>query len=387
MTFPPSSTAGPPPWSTSDLQTIHALKSLGRHVAAQFVGRRLALDLLEVAVIAHEHVLLLGPPGTGKTDLISQFAKGLGTDPFVRLLTRFTEPAEVFGPVDIKSFRAGSHRVRTEGMLPEAHIAFLDEIFQSGSPILNTLLTVMNERLFHHGQAAQEVPLISLIGASNAIPQDPSLLAFADRFLLRLRLAPVADTRLEELIGRAFTDAAAPARAEHARVDLEGLKRLGRQLSKVDLGQVIAPYQALTKELMAQGVSLSDRRIVRGPRLVAAAAMRATRVRAEPQDLWPLRHFWSDPLHEGVVAEAVRRIAGVDEDDPESPPDDAHQLLIQAKLMVRQLGPAPTRAALLPVLHRLNSLRLRMERADPHNTATRQELTTIIDNAIALLPR
>jgi MoxR-like ATPase len=170
-------------------------------------------------------------------------------------------------------------------------------------------------------------------------------------------------------------------------VDLEGLKRLGRQLSKVDLGQVIAPYQALTKELMAQGVSLSDRRIVRGPRLVAAAAMRATRVRAEPQDLWPLRHFWSDPLHEGVVAEAVRRIAGVDEDDPETPPDDAHQLLIQAKLMVRQLGPAPTRAALLPVLHRLNSLRLRMERADPHNTATRQELTTIIDNAIALLPR
>ncbi|MGW5128266.1 AAA family ATPase [Streptomyces sp. NPDC004069] len=387
MTVPHQQNAGPPPWDRTDLDAIRALKGLGRHVAGQFVGRRVAVDVLEVAVIAREHVLLLGPPGTGKTDLVSRFAAGLGTPPFVRLLTRFTEPAEVFGPMDVAQFRAGRHAVRTEGMLPEARIAFLDEVFQSGSPILNTLLTVMNERLFHQGSTAQEVPLISLIGASNAIPQDPSLLAFADRFLLRLRLAPVSDTRLEELLGRAFIDAAMPPRPDHARMSLDALERLGRQLTRVDLSHVATPYQTLIKELTAQGVTLSDRRIVRGTRLVAAAAIRAERVQAEPRDLWPLRHFWSDPLHEQVLADALRQLAGIDEGDPETPPDSAQQLLTQAKLMYRQLGPAPTRAALLPTMHRLNSLRLRMEQADPHNRSAQQELIAIIDNAIALLPR
>lgn len=387
MTRPPGQRVGASPWSQGDLDAVRALKSLGVHVAHQFVGRRVAVDVLEIAVIAREHVLLLGPPGTGKTDLVSRFAAGLGTLPFVRLLTRFTEPAEVFGPVDIAAFRAGRHVVRTEGMLPEAHIAFLDEIFQSGSPILNTLLTVMNERLFHHGTLAQNVPLISLIGASNAVPQDPALLAFADRFLLRLQLAPVADTHLEDLLHRAFTQAARPPSADHQRVSLAALDRLGRQVSHVDLSHVQAPYQALIKELAAQGVTLSDRRIVRGTRLVAAAALRAERGQAEPRDLWPLRHFWSDPQHEQVLADTLRRLVGVAEGDPEGPADNAQRILTEARLQLRQLGPGPTRAAIVPVLQQLRRLELRLNSAEPHNQPAKQELLDIIDKAIALLPR
>ncbi|MGV9341324.1 AAA family ATPase [Streptomyces sp. NPDC003688] len=374
-----------PPWSPDDLAAIHRLQALGRSVGHHFVGRRLALDLLEVAVIAREHVLLLGPPGTGKTDLVTRFAAGLGTRPFVRLLTRFTEPSEVFGPVDVAAFRDGRHAIRTEGMLPEALIAFLDEIFQCGSPILNTLLTVMNERVFHHGRETQPVPLISLIGASNTLPQDPALVAFADRFLLRVNVSPVADSHLEELLEKSFAPHPAEG-AGHTWVDHESLERLGRQVDRVDLNRVTAVYRSLIRELLAQGVVLSDRRIVRGLRLVAAAAMRRESVRAEPRDLWPLRHIWTDPAHEQLVQESVQRVVEADGGPSASTTlRAAHHIVGEARLMSRQVSAGASDAAVENVLRGLNKLRLELESVEPANLTARDELTTIIDNTLALL--
>src|SRR5207244_1383982 len=104
---------------------------------------------------------------------------------FQWLLTRFTTPEELFGAVSLKALEEDDYRRLTTHKLPEAHIAFLDEVFKASSSILNTILTLMNERRFHNGREVAEVPLLTLFAASNELPEDDELLALHDRFLLR----------------------------------------------------------------------------------------------------------------------------------------------------------------------------------------------------------
>src|SRR5947209_13722124 len=162
------------------------LGQLARALEARFLGKDEVIRLLLIAVLAGEHAVLIGPPGTAKSALIRTFARLLHARYFEYLLTRFTEPNEIFGPVDIAAFREGKYQRRIEGMLPESEIVFLDEVFKSNSAILNALLTLLNERQYSNGGKLLTVPLISLFGASNEIPNDDNLAAIFDRFLLRV---------------------------------------------------------------------------------------------------------------------------------------------------------------------------------------------------------
>ena len=152
-------------------------------LAARYVGRQHVLELLQLAVVCREHVLLIGSPGTAKTDIALRFAQSIGARPFRYLLTRFTEPAELFGPLNVELFGKGEYRLNTRGMLPDAEIVVLDEVFHGSSAILNTLLAMINDRCFHNGPREEPVPLFSVIGTTNQIPDDPGLAAFTDRFL------------------------------------------------------------------------------------------------------------------------------------------------------------------------------------------------------------
>jgi len=122
-----------------------------------FLDKQEIIRLLLVSTIAGEHMLIVGPPGTAKSALVRMFTKLIDASYFEYLLTRFTEPNELFGPVDIKQFREGTYTRRTERMLPESEIVFLDEIFKSNSAILNSLLTLLNERRFANGADVKKV--------------------------------------------------------------------------------------------------------------------------------------------------------------------------------------------------------------------------------------
>src|SRR6202453_1416465 len=167
------------------------LAQLARALQERFLGKDEVIRLLIIAAIAGEHAVLIGPPGTAKSALIRTFARLMRAQYFEYLLTRFTEPNEIFGPVDIAAFREGRYERRIEGMLPTAEIVFLDEVFKSNSAILNALLTLLNERRYTSGGASIRCPLLSAFGASNEVPGDETLTAIYDRFILRIRDARV----------------------------------------------------------------------------------------------------------------------------------------------------------------------------------------------------
>ena len=147
--------------------------------------------MVALCAVAREHLLVVGAPGTAKSEAVRRVARALGGSYFEYLLGRFTEPHEIFGPVDLRRLREGVVEVETAGMLPEAEIAFLDEVFLGSTAILNTLLGILNERTFRHGRTLLEVPLRVCVGAANTLPEEPALAAFADRFLARVFVEPV----------------------------------------------------------------------------------------------------------------------------------------------------------------------------------------------------
>ncbi len=156
------------------------------------VEREQTLKTALLTVLAGENLVLIGPPGTGKSMIARRIADGLthsndkDTDYFEYLLTKFSTPEEIFGPLSISELKKDNFKRNTTGYLPSVKIAFLDEIFKASSSILNALLTILNERLYHNGATAQKVPLQALIAASNELPTDQEELnALYDRFLVR----------------------------------------------------------------------------------------------------------------------------------------------------------------------------------------------------------
>lgn len=195
-------------WSLEQLQSEadelrNRLNRFRTSLARYFVDKAELIDLMLVAAVAQEPLLLVGPPGTAKSDLILKFKDALGIrddEYFEYMLTRFTEPSEIIGPIDINQLRDGRYIRREQGKLPTAKLAFLDEIFKSNSAILNILLTIINEKKFYQDGAPQPVNLRVLFAATNEIPEQGELSALKDRFVLKAESRSVQEDHFEELI-------------------------------------------------------------------------------------------------------------------------------------------------------------------------------------------
>src|SRR5436305_2470850 len=199
----------------------------------RFVGRDEVVDLIALAATAGEHLFLHGPPGTAKSALIRQFAMAVRGSYFEYLLTRFSEPNEVFGPIDLVRLREGTVATVTTGMLPEAEFVFLDELFNANSAILNNLLTVLNERIYRRGAETHRLPVLSLFSASNHLPEDEALRALFDRFLLRCHVDNLRRDALPRLLAAGWEmERSAPPASSVAATEL---RALSGQIYRVDL--------------------------------------------------------------------------------------------------------------------------------------------------------
>jgi MoxR-like ATPase len=249
------------------------------------VGREQLAELIVLAAVAQEHILVIGPPGTAKSAVVRRVAQSMGGRYFEYLLGRFTEPSELFGAVDLKKLREGTVETDVSGMLPEADIVFLDEVFLGSTAILNTLLGVLNERRFRRGHTQIQCPLRVCVGAANGLPDDEALAAFGDRFLLHLFVESVPDNQLEAMLAGGWQSEQRPVQQ---LLGLSQLDTLGQALKQVDLTQVRSSLARAIRRLREAGIQLSDRRIVKSQRLIAAAALLGGRLEASDADLWPL---------------------------------------------------------------------------------------------------
>lgn len=267
-----------------NLQTsVKVLREAIAEACRNLIERETLVELIALAAVAGEHVLIVGAPGTAKSEAVRRMAQATGGNYFEYLLGRFTEPSEIFGPVDLRKLKEGVVETETSGMLPEAEIAFLDEIFLGSTAILNTLLGILNERVYRRGHTRMKCPLRVCVGASNSLPEDESLAAFADRFLVRLFVEPIPDPLLENLLegGWELGRKSFAHRADIAEIDF-----LSEAAMTVRLDAVRPRLAQIIRTLRGNGIGITDRRAVKMQKLIAAAAVLDGRLEAEAGDLW-----------------------------------------------------------------------------------------------------
>lgn len=306
--------------------------SLGRF----FVDKQHLIDLMLVAAVAQEPLLLVGPPGTAKSDLVLKFKDALGIadeDYFEYMLTRFTEPSEIIGPIDINELRNGRYIRREAGKLPTARLAFLDEIFKSNSAILNILLTIINEKKFYQDGVPQPVSVRVLFAATNEIPEHGELSALKDRFVLKAESLSVQDYHFQELIDAGLQAEVyrnlnqRPWIEGHAA--LEDILKANRYLTFLFGGQgtaaeqelsdrelffpdeVFREFQRLVKTLVREDrIFISDRKLVKLYKLFRVRSWLLTGGAVTRDDLRLLAYLGETPEEMELLREKIPQLLG-----------------------------------------------------------------------------
>jgi MoxR-like ATPase len=307
------------------------------------IERETEVRLLLLAAFCGEHLLLLGPPGTAKSELGRRLSAVCGGDGifFERLLTRFSVPEELFGPLSMRGLENDQYVRQIDGYLPSATVAFVDEVFKANSAILNALLTILNERLFDNGNQRVEVPLLCLVGASNELPESEELDALYDRFLLRSSVEQVSGAALSELLSmRAGQLPGKPVGSKEAKLgrdshahggdgsaclpltvkDFSGVKSAAE--ANVDVPRsvvdLIVDLRKYLQEKCEPPGYVSDRRLVKSVALLRVAAYTNGRASVSEFDCLLLANvLWQRPSEARVVREWIlERLAqdrGVDQ--------------------------------------------------------------------------
>lgn len=275
-----------------DNKVLELPKKFLEALHAPFIGREEEAKVITLALLTKEHVVLIGEPGTAKSALARRAAELLNAKFFMYLLTKYTEPAELFGALDINALKQGVYKRITKDRLPESEIAFLDEIFNANSAILNALLSLLNERVIYDGYNVIHVPLRTLISASNRVPDEPELDALYDRLLLRHYTKPLGEEMWKSLIESAweleFTN---KWKIESPIMNIEDLDKIYNYLTEVDLSAVKSKLLKLYAMLEEKGIHLSDRRKGKVLKIVSAHSLLNGRLKANEEDLIVLKYI------------------------------------------------------------------------------------------------
>ena len=294
-------------------EAIDTLKRIEGELNIEMIERPDAIRAILIALITRQHGVFLGPPGTGKSWLITKVARriatfgqnGNGLKTFVRLITKTTQPEELFGPVSIGALKNEQFKRVVTNMLPEAELAFLDEVFKGSSAILNTLLTIMNEREFDNGTDRIPVPLISLFAASNEMPQGEDLNAMWDRLVLRVMVDYTTDSGFARLIR---TAAAPVMNTTLTKPELLAIQDTVRQVAIPST--TYGAIETLRKDLRTKGIIVSDRRWQWATTLLQGQAILEGRTTVEEDDLMILKEaLWSAPEQRSDIGRMAARLA------------------------------------------------------------------------------
>lgn len=271
------------------------------------------------ALLGRQHIVLLGPPGAGKSMLARDVTSRIGGRFFERLMTRMSTPEELFGPVSLKALEQDSYRRVTRGKLPEAEIAFVDEVFKGSSSILNTLLSVMNERIFHNDDLPVKVPLITMVGASNELPEDRDELgAVWDRFLFRYVVDWIHDPATFANMLAGGTSAGGTT------ITLTELEAAQAEVDAVDIAGVIPMVVSIRSRIREIGVAASDRRWHEAMSAVRANAWLNGHSAATEGDLTILAHvLWDEPGQRAQVKKAILQMVSPYDSAADEVLDDA----------------------------------------------------------------
>ncbi|MCJ8153676.1 AAA family ATPase [Chryseobacterium sp. SSA4.19] len=298
---------------------IDKLNKVLSYVKDTYVGKNDVVDLLGICLLARENAFLYGPPGTAKSAIVRTLSRSVADGKnFEYLLTRFTEPNEIFGPFDIRKLKEGELLTNTEGMMPEASMVFLDEIFNANSAILNSLLMALNEKVFKRGKETRHLPALMFVGASNILPEDEALNALFDRFLIRINVDYVHPELLQQVLlaGRKLENNTESDVPEILSSEIRELQNLCKT---VDLKPVYEVYLNTIINLRNTGIAISDRRAVKLQNLIAASALICGRNEAILSDLWILKHIWDTEeqieILEGIINRTIEK-----DDNPASHP-------------------------------------------------------------------
>ena len=281
------------------------LEEIKNALNAKFFERENEVEAILIALLSRQHMLMIGPAGTAKSALSVELAKIVqGTEYFQWLLTRFSTPEELFGPLSLKDLEQGVYKRNTATKMPEAHLVFLDEIFKSNSAILNSLLTLINERLFYNNGLPVQVPLMSVIGASNEYPDEgEGLEALFDRFLLRFEIDYIADeTNFVSMMKGNGQHQPMPS------MTMEELIQLQFFTDMVAIPDEV--YETLSKirmELRDEGIRPSDRRFKQSLSVLQAKALINQRQVVKVDDIVILENaLWETVDQKDTVSLIVR---------------------------------------------------------------------------------
>lgn len=286
---------------------IEKLKAVIDELKSTFYERDELIEGALCALLTSNHVIIIGPPGTAKSQLANELCSRItGAEYFQWLLTKFTTPEEIFGSVSLKGLENDEYKRVTTHKLPEAHIAFLDEVFKSSSSILNSLLTVINERVYFNGTEKIDTPLITLFGASNELPTDEDELeALYDRFLVRFVVGYIEeDFRFLKMIQ------SGDRKGDITTFSLKELSKMQQMVDEVEIPQALFKILLRVRtELTTKGIVLSDRRYKSSVSLIKAKAFINRRATAGEEDIKILENvLWKDPSEIPEIKSTIHSI-------------------------------------------------------------------------------
>ncbi|MEM1750755.1 MAG: AAA family ATPase, partial [Desulfurococcaceae archaeon] len=271
--------------SSSIKALLNAAQEFVNELSKPFIGREEEAKTIASAIVSGEHAVLIGEPGTAKSALARRAADLINARFFKYLLTKFTEPDELFGPLDIVALREGKYVRVTRNKLPEAEIAFIDEIFNASSAILNTLLSIMNERVIYDGYNEIKVPLWTLISTSNNVPEEPELQALYDRFLYRHFVKPVSEDKWIQLLNAVWRMEIEPLQPPKPVLTMSEVRELNKLIFNVDLSRVKEKLVKVFAILEDHGIHVTDRRKGKSLKAIAVNSILNGRLEAIEQDM------------------------------------------------------------------------------------------------------